>query len=271
MIAPALSRSSTAARSVRSGQRSPAAMTPTVPPAAVAAAATALAFRRQPAKITRCRLAAMPEMAEPLGERRTRRVPAGSGVSVAGDSENGYSAETCRRLTRGSRRAGRRKPRPRHGVRTGEGGGGRPCDGDVERRGEREGIDHDEDVGDRSQSPSAGRAPSNRTANPCWSIGIAVPDPEDIRDAMRPALLIPIALVFVARWVVSRFSLTRRDRQPPDDSGQTRRHCHHQSRCRHYSSSVKGYDPYGVCCWSWQARSEQLDHGITVACERCPD
>src|SRR6185503_13606060 len=83
IIAPAPIKSSTQGRSVPSSHLSPDGITAIFGPFAIAASATALQFRKQPAivvvePVDRLRL-------EPFGDGKTRRIPEGRASKDAGD------------------------------------------------------------------------------------------------------------------------------------------------------------------------------------------
>src|ERR1700690_3856513 len=96
MIAPAPRSSSSAGRSVPSGQRSPAAITAMGPFAAClrANAATDDAFRKHPTTIrASVSVEATLVRVAPFGEGRTRRACLGSVAKVGGDSVYGARLE----------------------------------------------------------------------------------------------------------------------------------------------------------------------------------
>src|SRR5258707_11238667 len=89
MIAPAAIQSSSAGRSVPSSHFSPAGISAMRLPTLLAALATACAFRKHPAKVGTSLVARL--KVDPLGEGKTRRVPAGIFKSDVGDSEYSVS------------------------------------------------------------------------------------------------------------------------------------------------------------------------------------
>src|SRR5690606_2596710 len=112
-MAPAPSASSAATRMVSSGHRSPAGTIPIGPPTASAAAATAEALRRQPASSTAPVAATAAQSVAPLGEGSASRVPAGSPVRDAGESDGPVLRRGPARTTPGG--TGRREADARSG------------------------------------------------------------------------------------------------------------------------------------------------------------
>ena len=102
MIAPAPTRSSTAGRSLPSGQCSPAAITLTRRPSVPAASAIAAALRRHPAITGNPSLSACSAIVAPLGDGKTIRTPASTHENDAGDNEYGFRADMSDRGTANS-------------------------------------------------------------------------------------------------------------------------------------------------------------------------